>query len=101
MRLIMSVTEGGVVGSRGVLWNLGGDVTRGAILEYGRAPGWILAFAGMTVAQPPAGGCVYFFSQVSFSTTCGLTKPMGSSPFSTLITSSRGRLMMSKPAVSE
>lgn len=33
----MSVTERGIVASKGVLPNLGGDVTRRAILEYARA----------------------------------------------------------------
>jgi transposase InsO family protein len=33
----MSVTEGGIVASKGVLPNLGGDVTRDAILQYARA----------------------------------------------------------------
>lgn len=37
IRLIMNVTEQGIVASKGVLPNLGGDVTRDAILEYARA----------------------------------------------------------------
>jgi hypothetical protein len=35
--IIMSVTERGVVASKGVLPNLGGNVTRNAVLEYARA----------------------------------------------------------------
>ncbi len=36
----MSVTERGIVASKGVLPNLGGDVTRNVILEYARAASW-------------------------------------------------------------
>src|SRR5260370_25405382 len=37
IRLIMNVTEQGTVASKGMLPNLGGNVTRDAILEYARA----------------------------------------------------------------
>ena len=41
----MSVTERGIVASKGLLPNLEGDVTRDAILEYARAvsPGYLAA----------------------------------------------------------